>query len=527
MSDDKKVQSDPTISKQPTTNTIPKKRHACLTLFLILMLYGAFLNVWFIFGSSSWQDASIWRLLFMGILIIIDVIWIIALFKWKMWGFWGYCLTSIAIILINLIFGEVSISAFRPLLGIVILYGVLQIGGEKKGWTQLDGIDYLNQLLTRLKKMEYQSKPDYPAQAKYETTQELHEQAGHSSTSQITGPKENTLPHQHDIQGEDKSKRRGRIIKTLGGGCLLIPLCCILGFFGAAVSGLLSNVGVTASSDGMPKWSPDGNHIAFISQRDGNADIYVMDTDGSGVTQLTKDPYAILSFMASSARDLYPSWSPDGMHIVFSSERDDYLWSVDDYNTYVMDADGSNQIRISETGLQGVPDWSPDGKQIALAVSGGGHYEEEIYIMDSDGTNFTRLTTNPTDDSYPSWSPDSERIVFASERDDNWEIYIMDADGSNLIRLTENSSDDIEPHWSPDGAHIVFSSLRDGDWDIYVIEIDGSNETLLTDDSSHDNNPSWSPNGEQIAFASDRDGDWEIYVMDADGSNLKQLTHND
>ena len=221
----------------------------------------------------------------------------------------------------------------------------------------------------------------------------------HSLISKNTGLTENHLSNPSNTRREDRSKQRHSTLKILGGSFLLISLCCILGYIGIEATNLLSSMGVTGNSDGFPKWSPDGSRIAFVSQRDGNADIYVMDSEGFNVIQLTQDPFAIFSFMASSSRDLYPSWSQDGKQIVFSSERDDYLWSVDDYNTYVMDADGSNQVLLAETGLQGLPAWSPDGQHIVLAVSGAGHYEEEIYIMDADGSNLNRLTHNPTDDS--------------------------------------------------------------------------------------------------------------------------------
>ena len=527
MSEGKNHLSSLTEQNQPATTYEQKKRHGCFTLFLIFMLYGVFLNVWIFYSIRRWQDTSIWLILFSVMLIILDAVWVIALFKWQKWGFWGYCATRVANVIISLLIGESIFAAFGPLLAIAIIYGVLQIGGENKGWSQLEGADNLNQLYVRWVKKENQPNPGYPAQAKNEIHQDLQKEVDPSSISHNNSLPDSHLSNPPNTHEEDRSKRRGRNLKIFGGSCLLITLCCILGYIGIDVTNLLSNVGVTGNSDGLPKWSPDGSSIAFVSQRDRNADIYVMDSEGSNVIQLTQDPFAIFSFMASSSRDLYPSWSPDGKQIVFSSERDDYLWSVDDFNTYVMDVDGSNQVLLAETGLQGLPAWSPDGQHIALAVSSAGHYEEEIYIMDADGSNLNRLTYNPTDDSYPSWSPDGKHIVFASERDDNWEIYVMDADGSNQIRLTEDSADDIEPHWSPDGKHIIFSSVRDGDWDIYIIDPNGSNVTRLTENSADNNNPSWSPNGDKIAFASDRDGDWEIYVMDADGSNINQLTHNE
>ena len=125
------------------------------------------------------------------------------------------------------------------------------------------------------------------------------------------------------------------------------------------------------------------------------------------------------------------------------------------------------------------------------------------------------------------------QIAFSSDReDDNYEIYSMNADGSDVTRLTDDDANDFDPSWSPDGEKIAFSSNRDGNWEIYVINADdGSDLTRLTDNDALDREPSWSPDGERIAFVSDRDsageGD-EIYSMDADdGSDVTRLTDND
>ena len=161
----------------------------------------------------------------------------------------------------------------------------------------------------------------------------------------------------------------------------------------------------------------------------------------------------------------------------------------------------------------------------------------EIYLMDaSDGSNLTRLTYNSfplstSIDYGPSWSPDGTQIAFQSYRDGtsenpNIEIYKMDADGSNQTRLTDEPFADAVPAWSPDGTQIAFTTYRIGDSEIYVMDADGSNPTNLTSDLSDDSKAAWSPDGTEIAFSSDRDGDYEIFVMDADGSNPTQITTN-
>lgn len=222
--------------------------------------------------------------------------------------------------------------------------------------------------------------------------------------------------------------------------------------------------------------------------------------------------------------------------IVFDSERDG------DQEIYVMNPDGSNQQRLTHRkGPDRHPAWSPDRKRIAFASDRD--RTVTLYVMNADGSNVTRLTrsTGTHDAAWsPEWSPDGKRILFQSDRDGNEEdIYVMDADGSNVRRLTHTpgtgkfSSDQA---WSPDGNWIAFDSNRDGNVEIYVMSSDGSNVKRLTDTpgrNAHSYKPHWSPDGKQIVFGSTRDrssATWvevvEIYVMNSDGSNVRRLTQS-
>jgi Tol biopolymer transport system component len=231
--------------------------------------------------------------------------------------------------------------------------------------------------------------------------------------------------------------------------------------------------------DGRPAWSPDGTKIAFESDRagSGNYEIYVMNADGSGVTRLTNN----------SANDVDPDWSPDGERIVFTSLRDG------NSEIYVMDADGSDQTNLTNSGLssESAPAWSPNGAKVAFERS------NEIYVMNSDGSNPENLTNNAALDLYPAWSPDGSRIAFWSSRDGNEELYAMNADGSGQTRLTSNLAADQEPAWSPDGGRIAFTSGRDGNTEIYVMNANGSGQTNRTNNGASDSYPDWQPTGVQ------------------------------
>jgi len=194
---------------------------------------------------------------------------------------------------------------------------------------------------------------------------------------------------------------------------------------------------------------------------------------------------------------------------------------------YVMDADGSNTTRLTNNPASDVnPAWSPDGTKIAFVSARAGFGNDEIYVTDADGSNPTRLTNDSAGDYEPAWSPDGTRIAFGSSRDGNDEIYIMDANGSNPIRLTNNPTADYGPAWSPDGTKIAFASDRDGNHEIYVMDADGANQTNLTNDPADDADPTWSSDGARIAFESIRNGNQDIYAMDADGSDQIRLTHD-
>jgi hypothetical protein len=203
-----------------------------------------------------------------------------------------------------------------------------------------------------------------------------------------------------------------------------------------------------------------------------------------------------------------------------AKDNPDATWDI-----WTMRGDGSDPRRLTDNPADDMfPTWSADGRYIAFVSDRDGN--REIYVMKVDGSEQINLTHDPAEDSTPAWSPDGKTVAFASYRDADWEIYTMGADGSNPQRLTRSAGADYAPCWSPDGQRIAFQSNRDENWEIYVMTRDGQGLQRLTEDEATDSAPAWSTDGTIIAFESYRDGNMEIYLMNADGSDPHNITED-
>jgi len=309
---------------------------------------------------------------------------------------------------------------------------------------------------------------------------------------------------------------------------IAFPIACVLllvagcGPVSTGTTGTAPAAGATSAAVPQPIIAPKPQVIPQIAFRQNRGDpnnfeIYTINADGTGLANLANNP----------ARDECPYWSPDGQSVAFASDRDGG-------GLYLMAGDGSNQRRLTTefTPCQ-IPDatmaWSPDGQWFSFVSCPDG--PPDFYVVRPDGSDLTNLTHNSAADGNFYWSPDGQHLAFGSDRDGNKEIYLLDVQAAlqgkedvGLIRLTDNPAVDMPAGWSPDGTRLLFLSERDGNPDVYVMAANGSGQTRLTTDPALDSYPAWSPSGQWIAFVSTRDGNQEVYVMAPDGSGQHNLT---
>jgi Tol biopolymer transport system component len=266
--------------------------------------------------------------------------------------------------------------------------------------------------------------------------------------------------------------------------------------------------------DWYPVPSPDGMHVLFDRGLEQAAhDLYLINLIDRTVSRLTRLGSTVGAGPFYTYHNSHP-FSPDGTRIVFNYNGN--LWTVN--------LDGTRLTQLTSSGGDAWASFSPDGSHIVFMSDRNGF--SEVYIANSDGTDQTQLTNEQTPGyRYPCFSPNGDRILFQSMRDGNGEIYVMNSNGTSQTRLTNSLAYDALPRFSPDGSRIVFESLDNGNSEIYSMDPDGSHPVNLSNHPSYDGGPSISDSG-RIVFNSDRDGGREIYRMDADGANKQRLTHD-
>ena len=233
--------------------------------------------------------------------------------------------------------------------------------------------------------------------------------------------------------------------------------------------------------------------ISFVTNRDGNAEIYLMDIDGGNLQNLTNH----------DSLDFSPSWSSEGSllyfygkFVLFMSERD-----VLSRNIYVMNKDGSNIKPLTQNKFyEESPAWSPNGQKIIFtrqlrdSTDNSHAANGEIHIMHSDGSNVQRLTNKEGYDSGAKFSPDGQKIAFYGVKNNQWDIFIMNSDGSNLYNLTNDTIECYSPDWSPNGKWLVYTAGTKGVYNIWKINLETKQKIQLTNTTGRNEGPAWGKN---------------------------------
>ena len=254
--------------------------------------------------------------------------------------------------------------------------------------------------------------------------------------------------------------------------------------------------------------------IAFVSDRSGNPEVYVMGARGRDARPATRN----------RSINKFPDWSPDGGSILYTSYKHERRPSL-----FVVTRDNRRAGRIlgdldsGAAQYRGV--YAPSGRRVAVVMSVSG--APDLFSVRPNGRGLRRLTKHRAIDVSPTWSPNGKQIAFVSDRSGSPQIYVMDADGDDLRRLTYDGSYNTAPAWSPDGRWIAYETRLEGQFDIWLIDPAGTTSFPLISHPRNDEQPSWAPSGKKLVFSSTRRGNPDLYVVDVNGENLRRITHGE
>jgi Tol biopolymer transport system component len=247
----------------------------------------------------------------------------------------------------------------------------------------------------------------------------------------------------------------------------------------------LTNNGLNSHS---PAWSPDGRRIAYVAGVNGKSQIYIMDLESNDPDSLTITGDNALT--NGDFDNTSPQWSPDGRRILFISNRDA------NPEVYVMNSDGSNLANLSRNpATDDSASWSPDGRSVLFRSDRDGN--QEIYKVNIDGnacvTGLTNLTRNPAMDYSPSWSHDGRKILFLSTRNLGETLFVMNYNGGFPTRLASPDFRVRGPVWSPDDKKIACAGFTGTDWEIFLLDMNEKKMTNLTKTPINEFDPVWAP----------------------------------
>ena len=294
--------------------------------------------------------------------------------------------------------------------------------------------------------------------------------------------------------------------------CHRATLSIMLAIFSAAASAPAQAPAPSRNHGSAPSVSPDGTKIAFLSERDGAEDVFVIAADGTGELRLTK----------TSEAESQPGWSADGRQIWFSV----FAGGASRIDSIGLDG---KDLRLLGTVPGRALQMSPDGKRILYWT--GTWTAMKMFSSDLDGSGARQLTDGSGVVWGAHWSPDGRRIAFADkDAGGDLHVYVIEADGSGRRQATRLGAADLReqmPAWSPDGTRLaVQAGAKNQPAHIWIVDVaTGRGRKLGADTEAYqDEVPAWFPDGNRIAFQSDRTGRMEIWVMNADGSEPRQIT---
>ena len=249
----------------------------------------------------------------------------------------------------------------------------------------------------------------------------------------------------------------------------------------------------------------ESSHIAFLSSRTGNGDIYIIAMDGSGLERVTW----------SKESEYAPRWTRDGL--VYASQTGKGEFLIKKFHRSL-----AEKVVCPNPAFEEVPEWSPDGRWMVFTKKE--NQGTNLYLANAKGDPIRQLTKTGFGDKQPSFSPDGTKIVFTSDRSGNQDIWILDLEKLSVRNLTDYPALEGHPRWSPRGDKILFFRFENGNADLYSIGPDGSDALNLTNSPTDELVGAFSPDGNFIAYSSMVKDNWELFVAKADGSHARQIT---